>query len=382
MGLPFGIRAMDNENSGRPAAASNFWAGRAALSDRLAYGGSVGSSPPGRPSASARSEGDHQWLENWQRNEIRWLTNKVEELERQLRWRTIILGSALVLSILTAGAAAGWAVSLLDRDSPGLAVLNPSVLVAPVPREPLATPSAEQAPQIATAPEDQRRPTSPETASPVDAPGASLPAEKDAEQAAQLWASQAERALDAMIELPAEEDAEQAAQAWVLEAERALDSMIEEASPDRTAADPTSTPADEVVQIRPLETDEVRTEAAAEGTDRPHQASALEPAAGAAPGQHEEPRSLELGRRDTAPSGGAAGRAEYHVSNARVNLRTAPSAAAAVLAVVPQGDLVRLIGRERNWLRVEYSDADAGSVTGWVHTDYLRRVARPWEDRS
>jgi hypothetical protein len=331
---------MGNGNSGRSAAGSEVWTGQASFSDRLASGRGIGSSPPGRPSASEPAQ-DHQWLENWQRNEIRWLSNKVEELEWRLRWRTITLGSALTLSMLTAGAAAGWAVALLYRDNPGAT------------RATLATPGTEQAAQITTSPEDQMHATSPETASPLGAPVASPPAEEDAEQAAELG---------------------------VLQAERALDALIEQASPGHTAADSTSMPADEVAQTRPSGTDEALTEAAAEGTDRSHQASALEPAAGTAPGQHEEPMALEADRRNTATFGGAGGLREYYVSTTPVDLRTEPNAVAAALGVVRQGDLVKLIGRERNWLRVEYSDADAERVTGWVPINHLRRLPHPEED--
>jgi hypothetical protein len=39
-----------------------------------------------------------------------------------------------------------------------------------------------------------------------------------------------------------------------------------------------------------------------------------------------------------------------------------------------------MIGRERNWLNVEYSHDEAESFTGWVYSDYLRRTARPEEN--
>ncbi|HET6518793.1 MAG TPA: SH3 domain-containing protein, partial [Geminicoccaceae bacterium] len=60
-----------------------------------------------------------------------------------------------------------------------------------------------------------------------------------------------------------------------------------------------------------------------------------------------------------------------------VNVRAAPSNAADVLAVVAQGDVVRRIGNQGGWLRVEYDDRRGGDVTGWVHGQHLRRVGAP-----
>jgi hypothetical protein len=46
------------------------------------------------------AEDDERSSVNWYRNEHRWLHNRVEELERQLRLRTIVLAGALALSAL------------------------------------------------------------------------------------------------------------------------------------------------------------------------------------------------------------------------------------------------------------------------------------------
>jgi len=258
---------MRNGSSGRSAEASHFWVAKAASLERRAGGRSVGGPRPDSPSASECAEHDHQWLETWQRNEIRWLRNRVAELEHALRWRTITLGSALALGIL---AATGWAVALLYPDKPGLATLDPSVPFAPAPRGPVAGSGAEQAAPIAISPEDPTGTLRSQTASPSDAPVAApaaedvqqapqprappaereleamieLPAPEDAQQAAQLQATQAEPALDAMTELPAAEDARPAAQLRLLEAERVLDAMIEEAASGHQSTSPTSVPAD------------------------------------------------------------------------------------------------------------------------------------------
>jgi hypothetical protein len=231
---------MGSGNSGRSAEASNGWVAKVASMEQRAGGRSVGSPPPRPPSASERAQHDHQWLQTWQRNEIRWLRNRVAELEQQLRWRTITLGSALALSIL---AATGWAVALLYPDKPGLAILDPSVPFAPATRAPVARSGAEQAAPIATAPEDRMRTASSEAAPPSGAPAAAPEAE-DAQPTAQLRALPLEPALDAMIELPAAEGAQPAAQLRLLEAERVLDAMIEEAASGHQSTSPRSAPAD------------------------------------------------------------------------------------------------------------------------------------------
>jgi hypothetical protein len=228
---------MGSGNGGRSAQASNGWVAKAASMERLAGVRSVGSPPPRAPSACERAEPDHQWLQTSQRTEIRWLRNRVAELEQQLRWRTVTLGSALALSIL---AATGWAVALLYPDKPGLATLDPNVPFTPGVRAPMARSGAEHAAPIATSPEDMMHTTSSEAA----LPSGDSPAAEDAPQPAQLQATQAEPALDAMIELPTADAAQQATQLRLWEAERVLDAMIEEAAPGHRSTSPTSVPAD------------------------------------------------------------------------------------------------------------------------------------------
>jgi hypothetical protein len=74
------------------------------------------------------------WIENYLRHEARWLGIRVEELERQLRRRTMILGSGLVLM---AGAAAGATVAILF------------LLPPPHQRPQLAAPSPAERPGLA-----------------------------------------------------------------------------------------------------------------------------------------------------------------------------------------------------------------------------------------
>ncbi len=67
----------------------------------------------------------------------------------------------------------------------------------------------------------------------------------------------------------------------------------------------------------------------------------------------------------------------YYAATARVNLRGAPRDAAEVLMVVDEGDVVRGIGSQGNWLQVEYTDDRTGYVTGWVYSEFLRPVEAP-----
>ncbi|HET6518904.1 MAG TPA: SH3 domain-containing protein [Geminicoccaceae bacterium] len=60
-----------------------------------------------------------------------------------------------------------------------------------------------------------------------------------------------------------------------------------------------------------------------------------------------------------------------------MNLRDGPMNRAAVLAVVPEGDMVRRLGRDGSWLRVAYTDRSATVHTGWVHGSFLRSAEVP-----
>jgi hypothetical protein len=74
------------------------------------------------------------WIENYLRDEARWLGVRVDELERQLRRRTVVLGSGLALM---AGAAAGAIVAIL-------------FLLSSLPQGPqLAAPSPAERPLLA-----------------------------------------------------------------------------------------------------------------------------------------------------------------------------------------------------------------------------------------
>lgn len=65
-------------------------------------GASVDSETP----QAGRSEAE-AWTESWRRNEFSYLRDQLEELERRLRRRTVVLGGALAVSLgLTAAMAA------------------------------------------------------------------------------------------------------------------------------------------------------------------------------------------------------------------------------------------------------------------------------------
>ena len=90
------------------------------------------------------------------------------------------------------------------------------------------------------------------------------------------------------------------------------------------------------------------------------------------------PASAEAAASDSSAgdrgNGSQAGEAAYYATTKAVNLRAAPSNAAAVLAVVSEGDVVRGIGREDDWLQFDHTDAGARNVTGWIYGSFLRRV--------
>lgn len=85
----------------------------------------------------AESDADRRWLKNWQANEMRWLASRNDELERQLRRRTIVLGGALALSaFLAIVAASAFALSALSRPEPpvtGLEAAPPGAAAAESP---------------------------------------------------------------------------------------------------------------------------------------------------------------------------------------------------------------------------------------------------------
>jgi hypothetical protein len=81
---------------------------------------------------STLKKDEQHWLIQYQKNEIRCLASRTEELERQLRRRTIVLSCALVASV---GATAGLVLFSL----PQLA-RPPAQIVAPLPAPAMATP--------------------------------------------------------------------------------------------------------------------------------------------------------------------------------------------------------------------------------------------------
>jgi hypothetical protein len=85
------------------------------------------------PTGARSAEGDKRLSVNWYRKEHRWLCNKVEELEKQLRLRTMALAGALALSALLGSFIA---TSFYKFERPTIAVA-----VAPSPDRPGSSPS-------------------------------------------------------------------------------------------------------------------------------------------------------------------------------------------------------------------------------------------------
>jgi hypothetical protein len=86
---------------------------------------------------------DESWLENWQRNEIRWLAERTVRLERQLWRRTMMLGCVLAgLLGLATGVGVFSAMGKRERAE---------TMVLPLPPAPVARPAPEPAPAIVPA---------------------------------------------------------------------------------------------------------------------------------------------------------------------------------------------------------------------------------------
>jgi hypothetical protein len=112
--------------------------------------------PP--PASAQQADG---WIETYWRNEARWLSVRVEELERQLRQRTLVLSSGLALMT---GAAAGAILFSLSpfQSRPQITAAVPTVVAAALPRAP---PAPVQAAKQAALPEPVVRPPPPEQTS-------------------------------------------------------------------------------------------------------------------------------------------------------------------------------------------------------------------------
>jgi uncharacterized protein YgiM (DUF1202 family) len=151
---------------------------------------------------------------------------------------------------------------------------------------------------------------------------------------------------------PATDAPGQNTEPWQLEAERALSALIE-----HTASSGTPEDAERAMEIPEL----LPQGGPATSLDARGAGETLETA----------------GRLEADPERsqeGAAGNADPYAATASVNLRDGPSIRADVLTVVSEGDSVRRLGREGDWLRVEYRAPGEEVVTGWVHSQFLRRV--------
>jgi Bacterial SH3 domain len=321
-----------------------------------------------RPTVKAAEpvdEQDERWLQNWQANEIRWLNSKVEDLERQLRHRKVVSGGAVAVGGLALVAAVVLSMALQERPEAVIAdIETPLSGETPVAaRSPAAEPHRvsqaappEADPELPAGPsvaetaglqalrDDQEARTSPGERAPLGAASTAGDPGREVGAPTSPRLSGQERRASAS-ERPAPK-----AEPWQAEAERALMALVEPDSPPDPSAAPE--PSMEITDL----------------LSRPVRADFLDPAGAAAPFQ-------SFGRSG-ADSGGAAENAEPYAATAAVNLRDGPSTEAEVLAVVSEGDRVRGLGSEGDWLLVQYDEGD-GVVTGWVYSRFLHRVEGP-----
>jgi hypothetical protein len=322
-----------------------------------------------RPTVAASEPADEEddpGLRNWQANEIRWLNTKVGDLERRLRRRKIISmgavafgGLALIGAVaLGIGSPQGPEALVADiettssggtpdaaRPVAGEPAQAPEA-APPAPREPAETQAWMDEQASGAPPPLERLPTG--TASTAGEPGRGV----------ETRTSTITPAPDAAA--PATDAPGQNTEPWQLEAERALTALIEHTAPSGTPEEPER--AMEIPELLPREGPATSLDARGAG-------ETLETA----------------GRLEADPEGLAEGAAEDvrpYAATASVNLRDGPSTEADVLTVVGEGERVRRLGGEGDWLLVEYGDPGGEIVTGWVHGRFLRRVESSPSARS
>jgi Bacterial SH3 domain len=316
---------------------------------------------PLRPRATAAAaepvdEQDERWLQNWQANEIRWLNSKVEDLERQLRHRKAVSGGAVAVGGLALVAAVVLGIALQERPEVVIAdIETPLSGETPVAaRSPAAEP--HQASQAAPPEADPAPPAGPSVAETAglhalrdDQEARTSPAER-APLSAAAAAGDPDPEVGAPTRASASERPAPKAEPWQAEAERALIALVQPDSPPDPSAAPE--PSMEITDL----------------LSRPVRADFLDSAGAGEP--------LQSFGRSGADSDGAAENAEPYAATAAVNLRDGPSTEAEVLTVVSEGDRVRGLGSEGDWLLVQYDEGD-GVVTGWVYSRFLHRVEGP-----
>jgi hypothetical protein len=301
------------------------------------------------PGAGPTDEEQSRWLKTWQANEIRWLNSKVEDLERQLRWRTIVSAGAVALGGLTVIAAIAFGIA-----SPQL----PGAVVAEIettsPGEPPAVPrpSAGEPDQVPMAAPLQAAPTPIPAESAAGEPAGVRP--RRGEQTPGIRSSPTDQAMVPGAPVAAEpgEDAE------LSEAEQALMAIIGPGSTSGPPGEPERT-----AELRPPPSEEVPAAAPLEGMGEGDLSADAERVGG-----------LETDRQI---SPGAAAGGVYYTATASVNLREGPGTTAKVLTVVDPGGRVLRLGSEGGWLLVEYDNRGTGMVRGWVDGEFLRRVESP-----
>jgi hypothetical protein len=363
--LRFGAPVLDasarrGEGSGEASApAGNQGFRSAILRDRSGASGGLGSTdrpgaaflgPRPAPGAGPTDEEQSRWLKSWQANEIRWLNTKVEDLERQLRWRTIVSVGAVALGGLAVIAAVAF--GMVSPQLPEAVIAE--IETTPSGGPPLAARSTGEPDQVPVAAPSQTDPTPAPAEPAVGEPAEPQPWGR--EQAPAIGSSQTDRAM-----IPGAPVAVEPGQDVGLsrsEAEQALMTIIEPGSASGPPGEP-----ERAAEIRPPPSEEARAATPLNGVGEDDPSAEAERVGG-----------LETVGQ-TSP--GAAARGDYYTATASVNLRDGPGTAAEVVTVVDPGGRVRRLGSEGDWLLVEYDNRGTGMVRGWVHRGFLRHVESP-----
>lgn len=284
--------------------------------------------PPPRQPETAIPEPAHEgpvhdeWLRSWHRQEIGWLSGRVEQLERMLRWRTWGLGAGLVLSGLLNILLIGFV--LLSPG--GSEILLGMVKTGPSAEVPINSPSTTGV--IEPAP-----PAGPSAASAEDSgwpmiAGEDVPLPPDPQSSAQP--------AESVVSADGGVGTGQRPEAPAAEAATAVDAL---------ATGPIENTESQALQ------DMLATVAAA---DRVSEADAAGGEGEAATGD-----GPEDGR---------------YVATAVVYLRAAPSQDSDVVNVLAPGEEVQRIGGDGDWLQVEFTDFKANQFIGYVPSLYLSPV--------
>lgn len=284
------------------------------------------------------SDGDEErWLQEWQRDEVRWLAGRTEELERQLWRRTMMLGCILAG---VAGLAAGIGVF-----STLLPERRAAEMILPLPPSP-ATASAVPLEGAAAALERQQAESTP-------VPSAALASSPD---------------LPAVEPSPADLPPSGPGQAAFRASLR--DTLISIKEQLSRAADPTrpgakslpATAGSRSIMLSDREPAGLLPAELTAAAPTPPAMESLSSPGRTGSGAGSDPRSPEPG----LPAGDGSITVTEHVK-----LRAVPDNDGKVLAIVEPGAAVQATSRRfGRWLEVR----EQSGLTGWIHSRFLSRA--------